>query len=383
MMAENIRLTVIIPTRDRADTLVHTLRTITTQINPYIEIIVSDNFSGPEVKQVVEAVKDKRLRYIRTPERIGMSEHWEFAIEHAKGSWVTIIGDDDGLLPGAIERFFELSSKHPEIKAITGANCFYRWPTEDGPPVIKLISGKSYEIRNGREYLKRTMFGEIAALPTIYTGGFIHKDIINQLKELSPDGKFFQSMVPDVYSGIAVSSIIDKYIYNWQPWGIAGASKHSNGTHHRNKSEAEVKKLAYYTESKLQFLESLGDGHCIESMQIIMYESFLKSEHLRKYDIGVNLANQLGISMATSTKGNKERVFEYCRVMAEKNAIPFEQILKAMKAKKLVSKVKKLGRKVVRRIPGMGRSSRKVIECPLITNVYDAGQEIVKIQRQA
>ncbi len=41
-----------------------------------------------------------------------MSEHWEFALSHAKGNWVTIIGDDDGLLPNAVKYLFQIVSKN-------------------------------------------------------------------------------------------------------------------------------------------------------------------------------------------------------------------------------------------------------------------------------
>src|SRR5208337_2329891 len=102
-------LSVIVPTRDRADTLVHCLKTVTAQPNLNLEILVSDNYSGPEVKQVVDQCNDARVRYIRTNTRLGMSEHWEFALNHASGNWVTILGDDDGLLPHAVNDFFSLT----------------------------------------------------------------------------------------------------------------------------------------------------------------------------------------------------------------------------------------------------------------------------------
>ncbi len=56
------KLTVIIPTRERADTLFHTLRTVLEQEYENLEIIVSDNASIDNTRQVVSQFTDVRLR---------------------------------------------------------------------------------------------------------------------------------------------------------------------------------------------------------------------------------------------------------------------------------------------------------------------------------
>ena len=96
------KLTVIIPTRERSDTLMHTLRTLVDQDYRDCEFIVSDNHSQDNTKQVVQDFSDPRICYINTGKRVSMSKNWEFALEHARGSFVTYIGDDDGFIPGAL-----------------------------------------------------------------------------------------------------------------------------------------------------------------------------------------------------------------------------------------------------------------------------------------
>ena len=96
-----LKLTVVIPTRERADTLFHTLRTVLEQEYENLEILVSDNASIDNTRQVVSQFSDVRLRYINTGNRIGMSENWEFALSHVTGDFVMYLGDDDGLLPNA------------------------------------------------------------------------------------------------------------------------------------------------------------------------------------------------------------------------------------------------------------------------------------------
>ena len=81
---ESNHFTVVIPTRERCDTLEHTLRTCVMQEYTNLEIIVSDNYSQDHTREVVEYFKDSRIRYINTGKRISMSDNYEFALSHVK-----------------------------------------------------------------------------------------------------------------------------------------------------------------------------------------------------------------------------------------------------------------------------------------------------------
>ncbi len=102
------RISVVVPTRDRCDTLVASLRTCLDQDYEHCEIIVSDNLSNDGTKEHVTAIRDPRVRYVRTEWRLGMSQNWEFALSHVTGDYVTFVGDDDALLPGALKELSEI-----------------------------------------------------------------------------------------------------------------------------------------------------------------------------------------------------------------------------------------------------------------------------------
>jgi glycosyltransferase involved in cell wall biosynthesis len=127
MASSSSRLTVLVPTLNRADTLYHCLRTIVGQPNSDLDILVSDNCSSEETKAVIDQFSDPRLRSIRPPSRLGMSEHWEFALNHVTSEWVTIVGDDDGLLPHAVDRFYD-AIQGENVKAVVSLSCGFHWP---------------------------------------------------------------------------------------------------------------------------------------------------------------------------------------------------------------------------------------------------------------
>jgi len=87
-MPNDIKFNVIIPTRERADVLVHCLRTVVAQDYENLEIIVSDNHSSDNTWEVVESFGDKRIRYINTGRRLSMSSNWEYALSSVSEGYV-------------------------------------------------------------------------------------------------------------------------------------------------------------------------------------------------------------------------------------------------------------------------------------------------------
>ena len=63
------RFSVVIPTRQRANTLRHTLQTCLASDFDDYEIVVCDNCSSPETRQVVEEAASRRVVYVRAQDR--------------------------------------------------------------------------------------------------------------------------------------------------------------------------------------------------------------------------------------------------------------------------------------------------------------------------
>src|SRR5438128_8472362 len=96
------RFSLVIPTRDRASTLPFTLRTCLALEFDDFEIVVADNGSSDQTREIVENAGDRRIRYFRSPEPLAMSDSWDFALSHASGEYVLLLGADDELLLHAL-----------------------------------------------------------------------------------------------------------------------------------------------------------------------------------------------------------------------------------------------------------------------------------------
>lgn len=282
------KFTVIIPTRARADVLHAALKTVVAQDYDSLEILVSDNFSEDDTAEIVHSFDDPRIRYFNTGRRLSMSHNWEFALSHVHDGWVTILGDDDGLLPEAIAKVAELA-RNAGVSAIRSSTCKYRWPANNGRGArLSIPMHRGLEVRNSSTWLKKVLEGRTTYmdLPMLYTGGFADMRVMHEIKARM--GAFYSSCIPDVYSGVAIASMTSDYLYSYTPLAIAGISKHSTGTSHfsRPSSNSEMTPTQrFMSEGNIPFHHDIpvcSDGVTPRSTQVTFFETYLQSLPLRE-----------------------------------------------------------------------------------------------------
>jgi glycosyltransferase involved in cell wall biosynthesis len=221
-------ISVLVPTRERCETLHYALKTLCDQEFSDVEFIVSDNFSNDDTAGVVKRFDDPRIRYIRTPQRLSMTENFCFALGHAQGTYVTVLGDDDGFTPGALSVLAKWALQ-TGADAIKWHAASYYWPNHSRPerrgalevPLLTAdwnVSAKA-AFTAGKWGLLRWDI-----LPIIY-GGLVKLEVMNRIRALT--GEYLLSHIPDVYSAFAISGTIDRYIYTEYPFSTLGFSGRS------------------------------------------------------------------------------------------------------------------------------------------------------------
>ncbi len=104
-MAEFPYFSVVIPTYNRSELVVHAVESVLRQDEPDVEVVVSDNLSTDRTREAVGAFRDPRVRYVRTDRHMVIADSWEFARTHARGKFVMMLSDDDAMLRFALTRF--------------------------------------------------------------------------------------------------------------------------------------------------------------------------------------------------------------------------------------------------------------------------------------
>lgn len=330
---------IIIPTRERADTLIHSLHTVVSQDYENLNIIVSDNFSQDNTKDIVASFADKRIKYINTGKRVSMSHNWEFALSHVTDGWVSFIGDDDGLLPNALKRVNEIIDI-TGAKAITSPWCHYYWPDfgSNDSSEITIPMGIGWERRDAKEWLTRVMNGQVRywELPWIYTGGFVHLSVLNNA--LSKSGTFFQSFCPDIYSAIALASIGTPYVYLKEPVAIGGQSRHSTGASGSGYNEQKPIE-SFLSEGNIPFHHRLG-SEIILSGQMYLYDAYLQSEFLHNNELEINMEEQLAMAINQVDGSRKDKIYESCKSISILNGIDFSHVEAKLKPAQIQARKK-------------------------------------------
>src|SRR5438874_9674701 len=121
------RFSIVIPTRERARTLYFAIRSCLAQHFDDYEIVVCDNCGSPAAREVVDRFNSPRIRYVRSDVPLAMSDNWELAVSHARGEFVTVVGDDDALLRHALSEADRLIRAY-KTPLLQWAWAYYKWP---------------------------------------------------------------------------------------------------------------------------------------------------------------------------------------------------------------------------------------------------------------
>lgn len=104
-----ILLSVCIPTYNRASYLKETLENLFSfkeALLPQVEVVVCDNNSRDNTQEVLAdfAAKYPNLRHFKNPQNLGFDGNMLEVFNKARGQYCFVLGDDDTLTQGALER---------------------------------------------------------------------------------------------------------------------------------------------------------------------------------------------------------------------------------------------------------------------------------------
>lgn len=221
-------ISVIVPTRARVSTLPFTLATILNQQTRAFEVIVSDNCSQDGTREAVRRIADDRVRYLDTGRRLTMTDNWEFALGHARGRYVLFVGDDDAILPGALDRL-EPFLVQDEAAILTWPLVFYRWPMDGAPASAsrgaRRAAAATIDIRQRARVAMRMGSWRHYDVPSMYHSAF-HRSLVEAIRDRT--GRVFHTTTPDVFSRFAGAALAGHAVSVGFAVTVSGASAQSN-----------------------------------------------------------------------------------------------------------------------------------------------------------
>src|SRR5579872_799963 len=277
-----LKFSVVVPTRERAETLRHCLRTCLDQDFQDYEVIVSDNDGSPPTRAVVDEIGSQKVKYVRTPRALSLASSWDFAVSHARGEYVLLIGDDDGLLPHCLVELDKITRESKQ-KVIRWDAAFYTWPNCALPGQgdylripLQIGSGEIDAIAAIRDVITFRQLYTI--LPMIYNSA-VHRDVLETIRGKSR--RLFSNRYADIYSGFTTAHVAGRYLSLDMPMSVSGQSSASTGVavfFFRNLSPIDRE----FQELNRQ--ETIQDHHQLPELTIFPHtavvESFLEAKQV-------------------------------------------------------------------------------------------------------
>jgi glycosyltransferase involved in cell wall biosynthesis len=113
-----MRFSLLLPTRNGGELLDDVLHSILDESYADMELVVSNNASQDATGEILESFRDdQRLQVLTLEEPVEVTQNWRAALDRSRGDYISLIGDDDLLLPGYFERASALLERHdmPEV----------------------------------------------------------------------------------------------------------------------------------------------------------------------------------------------------------------------------------------------------------------------------
>ena len=118
---ETPKVSVIVPTHNRADLLPRAVDSVLAQTYGSYEMVIVDDCSADNTQDVIAGFSDPRIRSFRHDRNRGQSAAINTGIAHARGEYIGFLDDDDEWLPTKLEgQVALLEASSPDVALVYG-----------------------------------------------------------------------------------------------------------------------------------------------------------------------------------------------------------------------------------------------------------------------
>lgn len=108
-------ISIVIPTYNRADLIGQAIQSILDQTYKNWELIVVDNYSVDNTKEVIEAFNDDRILMLFTPRTGSVAASRNLGVLHSNGEWIAFLDSDDWWLPEKLMCVCKALRNNPDL----------------------------------------------------------------------------------------------------------------------------------------------------------------------------------------------------------------------------------------------------------------------------
>lgn len=256
------KVSIIIPTRNRAHLLGYAIRSALNQTYQNIEVVICDNASLDDTSKVANLfLSDSRVKYVRTNDPLSMPDNWDYALKHAGGDFITYLTDDSVLFSNSIEYVMnELLQTGSSVAVWRHAAYYYPdWVERSRQNVLYIPhSTNTTKVISSADMVRR-LYGMDSRVWTDIPkslNSICHRNIVESV--LCKQGRFFPPSCPDYSSAAGVLLNTNSYLLIDRVLYIDAVTNSSIGaTTSYNLGEASRRFISEFSEG-LSELMSMG-----------------------------------------------------------------------------------------------------------------------------
>jgi len=219
----------VVPTRNRAGLLARALASALAQTVDDFEVVVSNNASDDHTAATIDRIAaDPRVRSVRTPRVLPQPDSWEFAFEHARGEWITLLSDDDAAVPSLLARVAAVTAG---TAVVAYRKAWYVHPDVDPPwpyaDEVNVLTARPWDGSvadvDARSELERFFRrAQREAIPGI-SNAFVRRDALERLRREA--GRLFRYPDPAAVACAGLLALEPSYRAIDLPLNVEGISR--------------------------------------------------------------------------------------------------------------------------------------------------------------
>lgn len=279
----DVKLEVLIPSYNRANTLKRALSSVVVQEYKHLRVSIFDDVSNNETQEVLKkyAANDSRVSYTVNEKNLGAFENHWYMFEQASLPFIVHLANDDMLLPNFFKKLIPSVKKNPNMGMYMG-RCI-RYNKDENffsiTPEYNIKSGV-YKGDAALELLLKTSM--------IWTSGIINREYFMEAENYQKKNglQTANNLAHDMFS---INYIVSKYGIVVIDEPVAIYFHHNEQTSSNTNEDDFIKKFTYrlksfdlISDANSSFLKKVTERKLSYLEGVIL--SCLKYEHIRAFD---------------------------------------------------------------------------------------------------
>jgi glycosyltransferase involved in cell wall biosynthesis len=240
-----MKFSVLLPTRNGGPQLRYSIKSVLSQAERDLELIISDNASEQSTAAAISGfLDDPRVKYIRQLKPLPVTDNWNATLDAMTGDYFVMLGDDDCLMPGYFAKAREWLAQYSYPDCIRYRAYLFihsqslgdasRWYCDDWDSDMSVTGEVPAPVR---EKLARAIY-------SLRTGFIANSQLMLVSKGVSREfkGGFYRPPFPDSYSTLGLLLKAKRFVFEPDRLAVVGVSPKSAGYHHFNRKDEDFRR---------------------------------------------------------------------------------------------------------------------------------------------